>query len=268
MSDFEIIRFFWGIIMKKFLLASVAVVALGAPAFAADMPVKARPAPALYNWTGFYVGLNVGGAWARNSVTDSFFTGANGTGAAGPAGLISNQASGIIGGGQIGYNWQTGPVVLGIEADIDASGQSASSCVNPVATTTDCATVKVRSFGTVRGRVGYAFDRWLPYVTGGFAWQNVSASETFLAPLMAGGIAQAGANGSRTLGGYAVGGGIEAALWENWTAGVEYLYLNSGTWTQTVANFALTNGNTPSVIESVRVQNNVVRFRLNYRFGM
>src|SRR5271166_3433873 len=105
--------------MKRLLLASAAVAALAAPAFAADLPVayptKAPAYVAAYNWTGFYVGVNLGGAWARNTNTDTFFN------AAGvPVGINSSSStnSGVIGGGQIGYNWQTGNLVFGLEADI------------------------------------------------------------------------------------------------------------------------------------------------------
>ena len=128
----------------------------GAPGFgtvtsasAADMPLKA-PAPAYvppaYNWTGFYLGLNVGGG----------LTSGGGFG----------DASGIIGGGQIGYNWQSvgSPFVIGLEADIQ--GADLSNSATALGVTVDG---RLNAFGTVRGRLGYAWDRFMIYATGGWA---------------------------------------------------------------------------------------------------
>jgi outer membrane immunogenic protein len=119
----------------------------------------------------------------------------------------------------------------------------------------------VRSFGTVRGRLGIAVDRWMVYGTGGFGWQNISTSETFNAPIFGTALVR-GANISTTRSGLAAGGGVGVALWDKWTVGAEYLYLGAGTWNPAIANFAATG---PSVVESNRGRNNIVRARLNYR---
>jgi outer membrane immunogenic protein len=253
--------------MRRLLLASVAVAAMAAPAFAADLPpapyypAKAPAYVATYNWTGFYLGANLGGAWARDSIGETFSGGvANGFNSG------TNTISGVIGGGQIGYNWQTGNLLFGLEADVDGSGQSGtltSTLTAPVngITGTDSISSGVNAFGTARARVGFAADRWLWYVTGGFAWQNVSFSETFTT-----GAGTFGANsGSSTRAGYAVGGGLETALWGNWTGRVEYLYLDTGTWSTTAAVPAAAPTFT-GVTTSIRTQNNVVRAGLNYRF--
>jgi outer membrane immunogenic protein len=95
--------------MKRILLASAAILASWAPTLAANLPTKAPAVVpvAAYSWTGFYVGANLGGGWASATTSDRFFVGPNGTGPAGPAVSFSNNLNGLIGGGQIGYNWQT-----------------------------------------------------------------------------------------------------------------------------------------------------------------
>src|SRR5882757_6157690 len=134
--------------LRKFLLATVATVAFANIASAADLPVKAPAVPyvAPYSWTGFYIGANLGYGWAR---------------ASDDLGMSSN-LNGVIGGGQIGYNWQINNIVLGVETDFQGSGERASSnglfLGVPVSVTG-----RIRYFGTVRGRIGYAWDRWMVY---------------------------------------------------------------------------------------------------------
>jgi len=233
----------------SFLIAGAALCTLaGSPAFAADMgmPTKApfSPAPPPYNWTGFYVGVNVGGGWADASATATL---------AGFTAGASETLSGVIGGGQIGYNWQTGPLVLGIEADIQGSGQQTTTNVTAVGVTFS-ETDKLPYFGTVRGRIGYAFDRWLPYFTGGWGYGELNSSLTATAPITG------SYSASTSHSAWVVGGGVEVALWGNWSGKVEYLYSDTGTITRTYA--------TPAGIltESGSVTDNIVRVGLNYRF--
>lgn len=211
--------------MKRLLIATTALTALAvSSAFAADLPARSySKAPAMmpvYNWTGFYLGVNLGGAW-----TDSGFA----------------DASGVIGGGQIGYNWQGlgSPWVFGIEADFQASSQSQTVTAGLASASAD-----LPWFGTVRGRMGYAFDRVMLYATGGFAYQELEVAVT--APGFA-------FNASQTGTGYTVGGGIEWAFWDRWSTKAEYLYIN-------------TSGITILGVSSGRVENNVLRAGLNYRF--
>lgn len=218
--------------MRRFLIALLATTALAANASiatAADMPVKAyTQAPAyipMYNWSGAYVGLNAGGAWNRSS-----------------GGVGSSNMSGFIGGGQVGYNWQFGQVVLGLEADFQGASQR-----------TDFAGVgftgssRIDYFGTVRGRIGYAWDRWMVYGTGGYAYVHERNS------LTAG--ALSGSNNT-TLSGGTIGGGVEWAFWQNWSAKLEYLYISTRSNNLTVGAFG-TDG---------RVRENLVRVGLNYHF--
>jgi outer membrane immunogenic protein len=246
--------------MKRLLLAGVAVAALAAPAFAADLPAATYPtkAPAYvaaYNWTGFYIGINLGGAWANVTNTDTFL----------PIGAVdsaSSTISGVIGGGQIGYNWQSGNLVFGLEADVDGSGQSGTNTSTVPGFGTDAVANTIRAFGTARARVGFAADRWLWYVTGGFAWQNVGFSDAFTTTT---GALTGISSGSTTRAGYSVGGGIETALWDKWTGRVEYLYFDTGTWTTTTTGLGAPLPFT-SVTNSLRTQDNIVRAALNFRF--
>jgi outer membrane immunogenic protein len=258
--------------MKAFLLAGAALAALVAPAMAADLspaPIytKAPPPVPVFSWTGFYLGVNVGGGWAKD--TDSATLTLTGVGTFGAS--TSTNSNGVIGGGQIGYNWQVANIVLGVEADIDGSSENSTGTL--LCPTAACGAIissatandKIKDFGTVRGRLGLAFDRWLVYVTGGGSWQTVNSIYT----VTAAGVATGVANSTTTRGGYAVGGGVETALWSNnWIGGVEYLYLDSGTFGTGTASLA---GIAPApagstLATTARIQNNIVRARLSYKF--
>ncbi len=231
-----------GIAMKKLLFTSAAIVALAAaaPANAADIPARAPVykapvvAPVVFSWTGFYAGLNVGYGWAR--ADDGFGN--------------TNTIGGVVGGGQVGANWQTGMFVLGIETDIQGTGQDSTfNVLSPVGISSSVRD-RVPWFGTTRGRVGVAADRWLFYVTGGAAYGEARSDVTVLTGPFAG----AAASFSQTKTGWAAGGGIEAALVDNWSAKLEYLHLDFGN-----SNFG--------GIANAKVTDDIVRAGINYRFG-
>jgi outer membrane immunogenic protein len=218
--------------MKKLLLASASVLAMGVvSASAADLPARmpakapAYVAPMTYNWTGFYLGLNGGYGFGRSEYNGTL-----------PSG--SFDAGGGLFGATVGYNWQTGPLVFGLEGDIDWSGIKGSSTCGGVF---GC-DVRNDFLATIRGRLGYAFDRWMPYVTGGAAIGNVKSS-----------VAGFGETDDTNVG-WTVGGGIEASIAGPWTAKVEYLYVDLGDTDTavpgTTANFT----------------SNIVRAGINYRF--
>jgi len=219
--------------MKKYLLASVAalgIVAAGA-ASAADLPSRKGPVVApvyvpVFTWTGFYIGANAGYGWGNVNAGNSFN---------GRTVTIGN-TDGFVGGGQIGYNYQMGQFVLGLEADLQAADLSTGSNVFGDRVKTDY-------YGTVRARVGVAFDRFMPYVTGGWAYGNVKTT-----------IGGLGSTDKSHTGGYALGAGLEYAVTNNIIAGVEYMYVDLGE--KTVLNSGVKIGNDFSV----------VRARLSYKF--
>jgi len=207
--------------MRKIVLAAGSIAFIGGAALAADLPPRmpppaVLPPPALPAWTGFYLGVNVGGGWAK---TESDFTVLGGP----PFASAVNSLEGAIGGGQIGYNWQTGLAMFGVEADFQASGVRGT--LNAPCPPGFCAplglgasfTQKMPWFGTVRARLGVATDAWLIYVTGGYAYARFDAEATATA---LGGAASIST--SETRNGWTVGGGIEAALSRNWSAKVEF----------------------------------------------
>lgn len=152
---------------------------------AADLPTKApvyAPVP-YYNWTGFYVGGNVGGGWGHTDFTIATAGAPVGAGAVALSGSGSSNKSGFFGGGQIGFNYQFATNwVAGIEADVDLSGISGSSstCLALATGVGGCSSSsgKLNDFGTVRGRLGYAWNNVLLYGTGGLAWDESSTTFT------------------------------------------------------------------------------------------
>lgn len=198
----------WVLIMRRFrcaTLAAVAVIGFGSVASAADMPVKApaykAPAAVAPSWTGFYVGVNIGGGWGSRSVDYSpndvvsifLFDPAGGTGAPPSASFTS---SGVIGGLQLGYNWQFNHNwLVGIETDFDWSGikgsGSSSGLVNGLSPFTASVEERVKWFGTVRARLGYLpMDSLLAYITGGFAYGRVDQSGKYVNSNLVGGDGQ------------------------------------------------------------------------------
>jgi outer membrane immunogenic protein len=248
----------------RFWIAGLLTTALTAgTAAAADLPArmytKAPPVPIAYNWSGFYGGFNIGGSWGHQDV--SFTAGAI-------ALQNSNNLNGVIGGGQIGYNWQAGsPWVFGLEADIQGSGQKADGGFAIPAVAGNLALVipgtnltyqdKLDWFGTVRGRVGYAIGdqgRWLPYITGGLAYGHGELN----------GAGNVGATAlaftsSNTYVGWTIGAGLEWAFADKWSAKLEYLYMDLGSG----PTIPLT---ATSAISAGRMTDNIGRFGINYHF--
>ena len=160
--------------MKKFLLGSVALAAMIAgPAMAADMPLKAPPPVVVFSWTGCYVGAHVGGKSSRANVT----AGVNLAGV--PVGTPLTDPiymSGALGGGQIGCQYQfAGGWLIGVEVDGSAVQSDGQSNVSPIVGINPIFNVQVTEhwLATARGKLGYAWDKWMVYVTGGGAWAGV-----------------------------------------------------------------------------------------------
>jgi len=200
--------------------AAVLVAALiASPAAAADLSYRKAPAFAAapfnaYNWNGAYVGVNLGYQWGK--VTN----------------WGGGEPKGVMGGGQIGYNWQFNQFVLGLEADVQ--GSAANDMFAPFKFSNPW-------FGTVRGRAGYAMNNILLYVTGGLAYGG-------------GRVEFAGISETQTHAGWTVGGGVEVGLTPNWTAKAEYLYVRLDD-----RSYVLTGVNNG-------FSSNVFRLGVNYRF--
>lgn len=230
--------------MKRVLLAGAGLMALVAaqPAAAADlparMPVKAPVAVIQgYDWSGFYIGINGGGAWGRSD-----FTSVTGPG-------VAFDVNGGLVGGQIGVNWQWTNWVFGIEADADwARIRGSAPCPNPAFA---CRT-ELDAIGTVRGRLGLAWDRALLYGTGGFAWGRTRAEVASPAGLVTG--------STETQVGWTAGLGVEYALAPNWSVKLEWLHYDLGT--DRFTGFA---PNGPDA--DIRSRGEIVRAGLNYRFN-
>ena len=222
--------------MKKILLSSVAFLGLSAGAFAADRPSRRAPAPAVlaapvFTWTGFYAGVNLGYGWG-NSDNDTVVVPAGTPGFAGATTVRFNdgESDGVLGGAQIGYNFQTGMFVFGVEADIQAADMGGGNG-GGFAVTTPAAPAGfvfarqsggIDWVGTVRARAGIAFDRNLVYATGGFALGG--GDDNSCGGVFAGGVVGCGDDDTRT--GWTLGGGVEYAFTNNLTLGVEGLYVN------------------------------------------
>ncbi len=247
--------------MKKFLLGATALTALAmtAPASAADL--AARPytkAPvavaAVYDWTGFYVGANGGGAWSRKCFDIVPVV-------AGPlAAEGCHDATGAVAGGQIGYRWQTASWVFGVEAqgdwaDLHASTPSGQFILVPGDATFN---TRVRALGLFTGQVGYAWNNALLYVKGGAAVTDDRYDHRFLAT----NVVFDRANESRW--GAVVGVGLEYGFTPNWSVGVEYDHMFMG---DRNVNFTTPAGGLLSTIDRVRQDVDMVTARVNYRFG-
>jgi len=228
--------------MQRQLIAAVAALlgaAVAAPAFAADLPrpayhpaYKAPYYVAPFSWTGFYVGINGGYGWGTSSWTS------------GPLTTGNFDLKGGFVGGTLGYNLQTGVWVWGIEGDFDAAwikGTDTTTCGPP-----GCETQNPW-LATVRGRIGYSWDRFLPYITGGAAIADFKMGGPGLP------------TESKTNVGWTAGAGVEYAFLGNWSAKLEYLYADLGN-VSCGAGFC---GGAPTTVD---YKVNLIRLGVNYRF--
>lgn len=220
--------------MKSVLVASVAAFALTAGLVSAQAADLRQPAPVVkapayvapvFTWTGPYIGISGGYGWG----TGDDFRGGTNPGSAGHDGWML--------GGTLGYNWQMGAAVVGVEGDISWTNfDGGGFCTGAVCS------INNDWLGTARVRLGYNGGRFMPYITGGAAFGNIDASV-------------AGASDNSTKLGWTIGGGVEAAIAGPWTAKLEYLYVDLGRGdsigaTGTHADF----------------KTNIVRAGLNYKF--
>jgi len=260
--------------MKRFFLATVPALA-GAMAMsaanAADLPTKA-PSVAPYNWTGFYIGGNVGGAWQRlsNSLSIINNVGFNQTAIPGinASGSPELNASSVTFGGQLGFNQQIGNIVYGAEVDFNWFNLKNDAGGTFNFTTTDTPYVLTTSertqwLFTARPKIGWAADRTLFYVTGGLAVTRIQFEQEYGEPRVGIPIRNV-ASATKTKLGWTAGLGGEWALQEAWSLKAEYLYAHFNTMDTVVrtTNPTSTFSNSLSTL-----QLHTVRLGLNYRFG-
>jgi outer membrane immunogenic protein len=291
--------------MKRFIAAALVIASSPTIALAADMALKAPapPPPPVLSWTGYYVGANLGGAWSNDPVVVNtttqdccplpFCSGGPATALAaaqGSSGLFSGKSSGVIGGGQFGYNLQLNPTwVAGFETDIQGlNNKSSGSNVLTaptvgfpgVSVTTNLSVAKeIDYIGTVRGRLGWlATPSLLLYGTGGLAYGGIktatSASSTLtgygpgvlLTPATATGLGQ-------TRVGWTAGAGFEWKAASPWSVKLEYLYYDLGSANSTTPmvdplfGFPVPNYFINNVQTTTRFSGNIVRVGINYQFG-
>ena len=240
---------------KGFLLASAGgLAAASGGAQAADLPVKAAMAPPVAaDWTGFYAGLHAGGAWQNMNLTNSGYAG------------NSTSASSFIGGGQVGYNWQHGNFVYGVEADI--SGLSKGFRGPDVTTkTTPLTGIKsdINWLSTYRVRAGLAVGDTMAYMTGGLAIGGVRQA---FSPHGLGFPFGATKSESKTKVGWAFGGGVEHMWTRNWTIGLEAMFVDLGTSTvnatENSTGAVFTDGFKRTKFHNTAV---IGRVKVNYKF--
>jgi outer membrane immunogenic protein len=242
--------------MKKYLLSGVALLALATTAQAADLGARVynkappmAPVAPVYNWTGFYIGGHIGGAWTSD---DNF-------GFAGGFGNNNSSNSGFLGGVQVGGDYQFAPNwVIGIEGQwswTDLSRNGAVGVIVPPATVPGfVANDKIDGIGSVTGRIGYTWGPGLLYFKGGWAW----ADRNFTVATFPGGlpVAFTGNNGNDN--GYTLGGGLEWMFSPNWSGKIEYQFYNFGHNNAFIAPIGTIAGN-----DNVHT----VKAGLNYRFN-
>ena len=281
----------------RLLLSSLAFVGMTAAAVAADLPRRVAappiPAPAVMSWSGFYVGAHVGYGWADFEFQDPSITVAGVPGLVLPGGGLTLglpierkfDGDGFLGGGQVGVNAQWGGLVVGVEGDLSRTnldGKVRSSAgpipIPPlgIVRSNEGASADLEWLGTVRGRIGWALDRFLVYGTGGVAFGRVGATGDITVT-----------NGVDALGlsvadhqahvGWTAGVGVEGMITPNLSAKIEYLYADLG-WEKHHGPAAVTA--TPGVAAFVppgvavsgrgdfKLEVQTVKLGLNYRFNL
>lgn len=234
---------------------SVAAVSFASSGSAADFPTKVPTmyAATPFDWNGFYVGANVGYGWVHGT-SDVFDLAGN------LMGSREGRRSGVLGGGQFGFNWMFAPRWLaGLEADIDAANITGSSdgCIT-TAVTTNCSHIEGKSdwFSTLRGRFGYAVNDWLLYGTGGVIWVDTNAVSTITSSTAHPAAVGTVNSSSKVRAGWTAGGGVEWGFAPHWSARLEYLYFRVDTTTET--SVARGEG---------RSNGDIVRLGVNYLFN-
>ena len=246
---------------RKFLLASVGAIALtGSAAFAADLPSRAPPPvylppPPIFTWTGIYIGGQVGYAWGTGAnrfdgFIDDVFVDTS----------LGGNPNGVIGGGHVGFNYQINQWVIGLEGSVDGTSLTNTAVVAFPDGSTLAAHSNADIQGSIRGRLGIAWDRVLIFATGGVAFGGFNTTVSVSEPPFF-----ASASRSNTRVGWTVGGGIEYAITNNWSIQAEYRFTDFGT----IRNGDLAGLPVDEFLHGHRrLQQNQVQAGFSYRFDM
>jgi len=253
--------------MKRILIASAVAFAAGGQALAADLPPPVAPPPRApaayipiapaYNWTGFYIGGNLGGAFTNGTFTDTA-----------ASTFSSTSTTSFIGGGQVGVNYEFGSgFVIGAEAMFDWLPNTKNTLTATNGTgNTATATINNRWLTTATGKLGYAWDRVLLYGKGGGAWVGNSTSNVSVTTAATGGTTPASLSGNSSNWGWTAGIGVEWAFYGNWSARAEYDYIGLQNQTYTLPANAPAPFNGDSISTSNRYIQ-LVTAGVNYKFG-
>ena len=268
--------------MKSTILTAAVCLMCISGARAADMPLKAAPAAPPPTWTGFYIGINGGGAWgtvnphAVDVGPDSFFAGANVPAVVAGASQSFN-TSGALAGGQIGYLFQSGTAIFGVEASFDWTNLRGSASngptvypVTPPSTFSWNLNAKADWVAMLTGRLGIDMGSWYPYITGGAAVTDLKYNTTYIDTFYP---SVSVNNFSKTSLGWVLGAGAEARFWEHWMVRAEYLHMEfdnlSGlgtiACTPGVGN-CVGAGFSTHFLFNTRFTEDVVRAALSYKF--
>jgi outer membrane immunogenic protein len=275
--------------MKRLLLAAGGLVAMSSVgALAADLPPPPPPAP-IFTWTGLYVGGNVGWHWGSDSIT----TASNSIGFPPPINArvdaltpTALKPQGAMGGFQMGYNWQINNFVVGLEGDANWLGGTASrhlvfpfatNAANPAIGSLMDNAVSSRFIGTIRPRVGFSVDRLLLYATAGGAFGSIKTSDSFCNVGCVPNIGNStSASGIATKVGWTAGAGAEWAISNSWSIKAEYLYVNLGSFNNSIPGSAncerfFNSRGFPSPNCNIGVSNkytdNIAHVGVNYHFS-
>jgi outer membrane immunogenic protein len=259
--------------IRRLVLGAIALLGCASAVGAADLPIRKSPPPPpppVLTWDGFYLGGQIGGGWATDKMSES-------TAFVPPAtGSASLGENGISGGAHAGYNWQFGSMVTGLEGDFEGTSlRKSSNCLtadagvgnaSPGACFPSALAYSYRTAlpwqSSARARLGYAFDRFLVYGTGGVAIADISTRYTQSVPGF-GGLEMGAQSFDRTAVGFTVGGGVEYAINANWSARAEYRFSDFGKVSNPVTSAGLFwNG----YANRHSVEDNAVLFGVSYKF--